>query len=899
MTSANAATTVSGSATAANACTVKVVPDLQPPTSASVSATFSSDASPQPHDGAPVTLSNTTGSATFSSGLLQNGVTAGLLNDGDAIPVSFEPVLAGLNTVEVTQSYSVSSTATVHVVGGVVQPLTITATLPDTTWHPSNRSLPVVINEKSLQVVLSVALTGIGTVTVTYSCLPSSTPTIVRVEGSGAPVWSVTTSPSPPGPPSIELVDVSCVSTTSCFAVGNSVNGQVIESWNGSTWSIVPGPVSGIDFGASLSGISCLTATNCYAVGSTFESTLIEHWNGTRWSVMSSPNPPDPYVGDLRRVSCASASDCFAVGESFAFSETDFSVKTLALHWNGSTWSRVGSPNPKDSFFAALSDVSCPTTANCTAVGSSDFGNLAEHWNGTRWSIVTAPNGPSPFPDSDPLLGFGAGLSGVSCPTATSCYAVGAGFYGPLIEHWNGVRWGIVSTLRPAGSVYAELDDVSCPSNRHCVAVGSYSTDPNGETSHSLIERWNGTNWALMTTPDLASPFSFGFVGLTGVSCTTAADCSAVGGSPYVDHWNGATWSAAPFASNSSQSQLVDVACTSTTSCFAVGTYFTGTEGRTLVERWNGSSWSLVSSPNPSGALDARLSSVSCTSATSCFAVGSSSTTTAGKALVERWNGSTWSIVAAPTPIGATETSLGAVACLSATSCMAVGSYSTATADKTFATRWNGTTWSIVAMPTPAGAALNVLAGLSCTSSASCYAVGGSLVDSASGFSFKTLVERWNGTSWAIVASPNPTSPSLAALSGVSCTSATNCDAVGFALNPSTFDERTLVEHWNGTSWSIVAFATPSGALQAGLNDVSCPSAANCYAVGFSATDTSSKTLVEHWDGLTWSVQATPNPSGASDAGLSGVSCPGPTTCYAVGAFGANASVYTLVERST
>ncbi|HTL83668.1 MAG TPA: hypothetical protein VL856_00685 [Acidimicrobiia bacterium] len=896
--SANAATTVSGSATAANACILTLVPDLQPAGSVSLSATFSSDASPQPHDGAPVTLSNTTGSATLPSALFQLGVDGGLFHDGDVLPLSFKPVLAGSNTVEATHSYAVSSTATLHVVGGVAQPITATVTLPDTTWHPSNRSLPVVITEQSLQVVASLELVGVGTVTATYSCTPSSTPTIVRVEGSATPVWSISPSPSPPGPPSIELVDVSCVSTTMCAAVGLSVDGPVIESWNGSTWAIVPGPAVGNDSGASLSGISCLTTTNCYAVGTTYEGTLIEHWNGTRWSVMSSPNPPDPYVGELSGVSCASASDCFAVGESFAFTATDFSVKTLALHWNGSTWSRVGSPNPKDSLFAGLSDVSCPTTANCTAVGSSDLGNLSEHWNGTRWSIVSVPNGPSPFSSSDPLIGFGAGLNGVSCPTATSCYAVGAGFYGPLIEHWNGLRWGIVSTLRPAGSVYAQLDDISCPSNRHCVTVGTYSTDPEGETSHALIERWNGTNWALMTTPDLASPF-FGFAGLTGVSCTTAADCSAVGGSPYVDHWNGTTWSAAPFASKSSQSQLADVSCPSTTSCVAVGTYFTGTQGKTLVERWNGSSWSLVASPNPSGALDARLSGVSCTSATSCFAVGSSSTATASRALVERWNGSTWSIVATPVPIGASDVSLGAVSCLSATSCMAVGSYSTATTDKALAERWNGTSWSIVAIPTPAGAALNVLSRLSCTSSASCYAVGGYIVDSPSGFSFKTLIERWNGTSWAIMASPNPTSPSFAALGGVSCTSATNCDAVGFALDPSTLDERTLVEHWNGTSWSIVASANPTGATNAGLSDVSCPSAANCYAVGSSGTDTSSKTLVEHWDGLTWSTQATPNPSGSSDAGLSGVSCPGPATCYAVGAFGANASVYTLVERST
>jgi hypothetical protein len=163
---------------------------------------------------------------------------------------------------------------------------------------------------------------------------------------------------------------------------------------------------------------------------------------------------------------------------------------------------------------------------------------------------------------------------------------------------------------------------------------------------------------------------------------------------------------------------------------------------------------------------------------------------------------------------------------------------------------------------------------------------------------FKTLVEHWNGTSWSIVASANPAGPAFAALSGVSCTSATDCTAVGFALDSSGFADRTLVEHWNGTSWSIVASPNPFGAASADLSAVSCTNAVNCYAVGFSGDETSTKTLVEHWDGSTWAIQATPNPSGSNDAELLGVSCPG-ATCYAVGGFAANFGVFTLVERST
>ena len=901
-TSARATTpaTVSGSATVANSCTTTLNPPVQPSGSAPVSATFSSDASPEPHHGSPITLSTTNLSATFPAALLQAGVDSGLVSDGLEIPATFSPVLNGSNTVEATHTYSASSTITLHVIGGVAQPLTAAMTLPDTTWHPINSALPVVVTEQSLQAVLSLDLSTL-IITATFQCTPNTTATIVKVDGAGASAWSITPSPSPPGPPNIDLADVSCVSTTSCVAVGNSGNGPVVESWNGSTWAIVPSPTFAPSSGASLNGVSCVRATNCYAVGSTYARTLIEHWDGSRWSTVSSPSPAAPFVGELSGVSCASASDCFAVGDSIAFTPTDLVIKTLVEHWNGSSWSIVASPNATGSIFSALSAVSCPTTTSCSAVGGSDNGNLAEHWDGSRWSIVTAPNGPFPFAQSASLsIGFSPGLNGVSCPTATGCYAVGETFDGPLVEHWNGVRWGIVSRLTPAGATFAQLDAVSCPGRRHCIAVGTYSTDPEGATTHELIARWNGTNWALMASPDLPSLFGFG--GLTGVSCTTAGDCSAVGGSHRVDRWNGASWSLAPFASsNSSQSQLTQVSCPSATNCYAVGSYLTGTTGKTLVEHWNGSTWSIVTTPNPSGAIDASFSGVSCPGANNCYAVGSYDNSTTGKTLVEHWNGSTWSIVATPSPSGATYASLSGVSCPSATSCFAVGSYSTATTDKTFVQRWNGSSWSIVATPIPSGALFENLAGVTCTSPASCYAVGGYVSNSTAGFTFGTLVEYWNGTSWSIVSSPNPSSPSFAALTGVACSSATDCEAVGFYApnSGSSLTGKALVEHWDGTSWSIVATPNPNGATDTGLRDVSCPSATNCYAVGSYSTTTATKTLVEHWDGSTWAIEATPNPSGSNEAVLSGVSCPGPTTCFAVGAFSANASVYTLTESST
>ena len=210
---------------------------------------------------------------------------------------------------------------------------------------------------------------------------------------------------------------------------------------------------------------------------------------------------------------------------------------------------------------------------------------------------------------------------------------------------------------------------------------------------------------------------------------------------------------------------------------------------KTLVERWNGTSWSIVASPNPSGATDAALSGVSCPSTSSCYAVGYYSTTSATKTLVERWNGTSWSIVASPNPSDSTA-ELDGVACPSATSCYAVGSYFDS-ADKTLVERWNGTSWSIVASPNPSGATDSFLSGVSCPSTTSCYAVGQRPVRRTrhhvgGAMERDELVDRRQPQPGA--AQPNSD------LGGVACPSATSCFAVG-----GYFDGSTPTRRW----WSI------------------------------------------------------------------------------------------------
>ena len=740
---------------------------------------------------------------------------------------------------------------------------------------------------------------------------------VVAVPSAAAAGWSITASPSPPGPPDGALSAVSCVSATQCVGVGSSATGTFAESWNGTTWSLVASPNPSGQRDAVLNGVSCTSATSCYAVGNTATATLIERWNGMSWSIVASANPPSPFDGSLSGVSCASATDCLAVGDvAAAFLSPTSSVKPLVEHWNGTDWSIVATPKLTGVSEAILSGVSCVTATACFAVGASDAGPLTERWNGSRWTIVSSPRLSGPFVRPAAIsVGIDPGLTGVSCPSLTNCYAVGVSNTRALIEHWNGSIWSVVPTPNPKGVFFPNLGGVSCASPKRCTAVGSYSQNsPNGQ-GKELIEVWNGSSWSIVPAPNLPSASvaptlsvdGFGGGGLSGVSCPAAASCAAVGDSALVDEWNGTRWSIAPLNATASQSVLAQVSCPSATDCYAVGFYTTGTTSfttKTLVEHWNGTSWSIVASANPANLLDGELNGVSCPTATDCFAVGSytAAPTFRIKPLIEHWNGSSWSIVSSPSPSGATVSMFDGVSCATAVDCSAVGLVSTSTVGKPLAEHWNGTSWAIVASPSPSGSNDASLAGVSCAAPTNCVAVGLAIASSTKHTTPQTLTERWNGTDWSIVPSPNPTGvTALPILTDVSCATTTDCTSVGLSttFNTTTLAIRTLTltEHWNGTTWSIVPSPNPSK-TQSLLTGVSCTSTTDCNAVGDNQTAATTNTLIEHWDGSTWATVTTPNPPGASSAALSGVSCPTATSCYAVGSSDTNASVNTLAERS-
>ena len=168
----------------------------------------------------------------------------------------------------------------------------------------------------------------------------------------------------------------------------------------------------------------------------------------------------------------------------------------------------------------------------------------------------------------------------------------------------------------------------------------------------------------------------------------------------------------------------------------------------------------------------------------------------------------------------------------------------------------------------------------------------------SSGHDF-TLAEIWNGSGWALQVTPNAADAVQSRLDRISCPSTTPCTAVGSYDNTSG-QQVTLAEHWDGVSWVIQTTPNTDGATASVLDGVSCPAMTSCTAVAYSRTSAGVfVTLAEVWDGSSWAIQPTPNPSGPSNSYLLDVSCPSVTVCTAVGVYKINAGRFaTLVERN-
>jgi len=346
---------------------------------------------------------------------------------------------------------------------------------------------------------------------------------------AAGPVSPVATAAQQAVTPADQFLGVSCPADRFCMGVGwyipsDGVKRPLAETWDGSAWHItfplVPSPARA----SVLRSVSCVSRTSCLAVGDTntsgdqgpvFGKLFAEKWDGSTWQMVPIA---DPGRDTLAKVSCASARSCFAVG--YRFPLTGALYQAITEHWNGTRWSYVRPRRPQR--LSQLLGVSCPGPRNCWAAGW--VGNpllvferpLIEHWDGTRWSTRPLPGTTR---ESE--------LHSVACPARARCTAVGVtGFSRPrmLVEDLSGGRWhASVLSHRAVNRGNDGLDDVSCRAPRVCSAVTLY-VSPGGLLTWAIASRGRTGGFRFQLLPGTAA-----FDDPRDISCS-AHGCTLVGG---------------------------------------------------------------------------------------------------------------------------------------------------------------------------------------------------------------------------------------------------------------------------------------------------------------------------------------------------------------------------------
>ena len=428
------------------------------------------------------------------------------------------------------------------------------------------------------------------------------------------------------------------------------------------------------------------------------------------------------------------------------------------------SWTAVRAPVPADAATdpeVSLIGVACASAAACVAGGQyrDSSGNaevLLVTGHGSSWTAARAPLPPGAAPHA------GAAILSVACAPAAVCAAVGyytdtQGNGHGLLLTGHGISWTAASAPFPPGAdahpqVY--LDGVACPSASKCVAVGWYS-DTRGD-DQGLLLSWDGASWtaAKAPLPAGAAPGA----DLNGVACPTASVCEAVGnyvttaGRPQgvVLTGHGSSWTATTtprpaVAPTSYTPYLQAIACWSASTCAITGSYRNWEDSpypHLLMVTGHRASWTAVRAPLPTRAdtyryTEPELDGVACRSALSCVAVGTYQSPSTMNVLLLTGYGKSWTDIKAPVPPGAGPGPLPypgpSVACPTAANCLAVGTYPADIPGFPYQPL-NGllltghrSTWTAAQAPFPPGGATSPgvnLEGVACPSTSACVAAG-------------------------------------------------------------------------------------------------------------------------------------------------------------------------------
>ncbi len=347
------------------------------------------------------------------------------------------------------------------------------------------------------------------------------------------PTWKTLSSPNVADWPNSTLSDVKAISTNDVWAVGiywgSAEPPTLTMHWDGEKWRIIPSPSPGL-FKSELVAIDGTASDDLWAVGYTEElndetHTLALHWDGTAWQTIPSPNP---YAVDnwLTDVVAVAPDNVWAVGWGRdGITDTDF-TQPLFLHWDGADWTPVSAPQIENADHH-LAAIDANGANDIYAVGNYSYYDenlddefvltLILHYDGANWTIISSPN---PATHSN-------GLAAVETIAANDVWAVGA--YTPqnsnsprtLTLHWDGASWNVIASPNPAPNSNT-LVGIKAFGSSELYTVGTifYPTQV-----QSLALRGNGNAWHQETTPITNEVGHY----LSGIDGVAASDLWAVG----------------------------------------------------------------------------------------------------------------------------------------------------------------------------------------------------------------------------------------------------------------------------------------------------------------------------------------------------------------------------------
>ena len=353
---------------------------------------------------------------------------------------------------------------------------------------------------------------------------------------------------------------------------------------------------------------------------------------------------------------------------------------------------------------------------------------------------------------------------------------VGPMGYGTGVAHAEAVC-GSGWQISPSPEVYrGQLVDVSMPSPGHAWAVGT-QVDPASDAVRTLAERWDGTSWSVVPGPEIPNSRA---VRLQAVSAASAKDVWAVG-----------------YDSNRSRDKV-------------------------LIEHWDGASWTIAPSPSPG--VGAILNDVAALGPKDVWAVGryQDPNVDITKALIEHWDGSRWSRIAARDDSqSAGKSGLDSLAAISANDVWAFGWHLDATGhEDPLGEHWDGSRWSKVVLPTVSNSSRFIWAATA-ISSQDVWTVGNGIV---SGTTIRGFSEHWDGSQWRVadVAAPNPGDTWVRSISARGPSDL-------YAVVQDNSSARSAIEHWDGDAWTY----QPVAALDAPTSLVGVAAAGRrLFAVG-------------------------------------------------------------------